>query len=77
VERDQENPKKYEDDRHSDNYWRESVRCLVLDHARDSAADGQRNKLANGLAAFALTHVRLKKFGLQQNSGDVVFAAIV
>jgi hypothetical protein len=77
VERDQENPKKYEDDCHSDNYWRESVRCVLLDHGRHLAADGQRSKLANGLAAFALTRVRFRKFGASTKQRCAVFAAIV
>jgi hypothetical protein len=37
MEGGQKNPKNYEDDCHSDNYWHESVWCLYLAHSADIA----------------------------------------
>jgi hypothetical protein len=55
VGQDCKNPKGAHDECHRDNCRRESV---CIDHGRDLAAGGQRNKLANSLAAFGLTRVR-------------------
>jgi hypothetical protein len=74
VGQDCKNPKSGHDDYHRENCRRES---FCIDHGHDLAADGQRHKLANGLAAFALTRVRLRKFWATKKQRCAVFAAIV
>jgi hypothetical protein len=74
VGQDCKNPKGSHDDYHRDNCRRESV---CVDHGRDLAAGGQRNKLANGLTAFALTRVRLRKFLASTKQRCAIFAAII
>jgi hypothetical protein len=67
------NPKGSHDENHRENCRRESV---CIDHGRDLAAGGQRNKLANGLAAFGLTRVRLRKPALAPAIPDIAALAL-
>jgi hypothetical protein len=73
VGQDCKNPKSSHDDCHRENCRRES---FCVDHGRDLAADGQRHKLANGLAAFGLTRVRLRKPALAPAIPDIAALAL-
>jgi hypothetical protein len=73
VGQDCKNPKGSHDDYHRGNCRRESV---FIDHGRHFVASGQPNKLANGLAAFGLTRVRLRKPALALAIPDIAALAL-
>jgi hypothetical protein len=73
VGQDCKNPKGGHDEYHRNNCRRESV---CIDHGHDFAAGGQRNKLANGLAAFGLTRVRIRKPALAPAIPDIAALAL-